>query len=531
MQLKLKTESFSLSTDGIDAFSDWLSNMLADTPVERKNRLRTRLLTEELLLRMQERSDGPTPFLATLDLRPGRASLRLEIDGPAFNPLGQTTQALGDWNDVLLTAVGLQPRYAYLSGKNILRLQLPKKRMTPALKMLLFFLVAIAAGLLGYWLFPQEAREACCGAVLKPAFEFWMRILNAASGPIIFFMSLSTMLNINVVTRQGGSGVQIIRRYLLITFLLIAAALVFVFPFFHLENMSGTGPKITWFDALSSFIPENIIQPFLTSHTPQLLLLAFSLGAAMLAAADQAKGLRRGIREINVVGSIIAKGLSNMIPFLTAAFLCLEIWDQRVRILLGMWKPLALSFGASVLLLGVANLCFACMMKINVFYIPKKLWTLFLSVLRGVPLDEIMETAVRTSSGKFGVDRHFAEVCLPQGMVLFMPFSAIGTLIFTTYMLNDNQISLSIVWQILTVLLVELLFVATPPVPGANLLAFSVLFSWLGIPSEAILDAMIFDIIFGYFASAANLALLQMETAQQAKRLGLMKIDVLRKKA
>ena len=48
-------------------------------------------------------------------------------------------------------------------------------------------------------------------------------------------------------------------------------------------------------------------------------------------------------------------------------------------------------------------------------------------------------------------------------------------------------------WTSLSVVL----FVATPPVPGANLLAYIMIFAELHIPSLALIDAMIFDILFG----------------------------------
>ena len=38
----------------------------------------------------------------------------------------------------------------------------------------------------------------------------------------------------------------------------------------------------------------------------------------------------------------------------------------------------------------------------------------------------------------------------------------------------------------------------------------------------ALLDAMIFDIVFGLFANAANQTMLQMTMTYQAKRLGLL---------
>ena len=71
------------------------------------------------------------------------------------------------------------------------------------------------------------------------------------------------------------------------------------------------------------------------------------------------------------------------------------------------------------------------------------------------------------------------------------------------------------------------LFVATPPVPGANLLAYVVFFNWLDIPSEALMDAMIFDIVFGILAGAGNQLLLQFELILQAERIGILNKKVL----
>jgi len=59
-------------------------------------------------------------------------------------------------------------------------------------------------------------------------------------------------------------------------------------------------------------------------------------------------------------------------------------------------------------------------------------------------------------------------------------------------------------------------------VPGANLLAYVVFFSALKIPKEALMDAMIFDIVFGIFAGAGNQFLLQLELLWEAKRIGLL---------
>ena len=109
-----------------------------------------------------------------------------------------------------------------------------------------------------------------------------------------------------------------------------------------------------------------------------------------------------------------------------------------------------------------------------------------------------------------------------------MPVSSVGVLVFTLFACAVYGIQPDPVTLIGAVVFSVVLFVATPPVPGANLLAYIVLFSWLGIPETALIDALIFDIIFGLLASAGNLAMLQIETVLQAKRIGLLDLPRLR---
>ena len=130
-------------------------------------------------------------------------------------------------------------------------------------------------------------------------------------------------------------------------------------------------------------------------------------------------------------------------------------------------------------------------------------------------------------SSALGIDRTYIKSCLPQGLVLYMPVSGIGTLIFTLFAALTFQVEIDAYWYLLAMILAVMLFVATPPVPGINILAYAALFTTLGIPAEALIDAMIFDILFGILAGAGNLGMLEIETALQANRLGLLNQDKL----
>ena len=152
----------------------------------------------------------------------------------------------------------------------------------------------------------------------------------------------------------------------------------------------------------------------------------------------------------------------------------------------------------------------------------------FIKTIRYGSLDASYGLAVQACS-KMGIERRFTNVAMPQGLVLYMPVNVIGTLIFTMYAADHFNVTVTPIWFGAAIILAIVLFVATPPVPGANLLAYIAIFAQLGIGSDALIDAMIFDIVFGIFASAGNQLLLQMELLHQSDKLGFLNKALLRK--
>ena len=130
---------------------------------------------------------------------------------------------------------------------------------------------------------------------------------------------------------------------------------------------------------------------------------------------------------------------------------------------------------------------------------------------------------------KLGIERHYTQISLTQGLVLYMPINVIGTLILTIYAAVQFDVSISVAWLVIAWMLSVVMFVATPPVPGANLLAYIMIFALLGVPDMVLIDAMIFEVLFGIIASAGNQTMLQMDMIMQSDRIGLLDRDQLKK--
>lgn len=521
-----RVETFNLSPQGIDALSAWLSDMLTTLHVDRKNCLRACLMLEELLLRMQENLGEEINGTALVEQRVGRPQIRLEMDGAPFNPMNQTAEAFGDWNSSLMTATGLHPKYSYSFGKNTLRLTLPNKRRTAVFKTLLAVLIGVALGYAGLFLLPDAARHTVTDALLESGFDLWSRVLIAISGPIVFFMAVTTILNTKGITKNGGSISFVIGRFFLSSLLIAGFAYVCARPAFTFaapteEATESFATQLRQF--LLDMIPHNIIEPFLDADSPQLFVLAIVFGGALVSLGDRVDLLKNAVRQINKLALLIAQWVSLLVPFAAGLFLCLLIWNRQTKTTFGMWLPLLLALGVSLVVMAAALLLLSVNTKVSVLMLLKKLREPFWQTLRTGELDDdAFETAQRSCIRAFGIDRNYLKTYLPQGLVLYMPISAVGALIFTMYTMEVYHVPVDLFHQIIVAMFAVLLFVVTPPVPGQNLLSYAVIFSWIGIPNAAIIDAMFFEILFGVFSAAGNLSLLQIETVFQTRRLGLL---------
>lgn len=521
-----------LKAQSIDEFSQWLFENLSAVGIEKRSCLKTRLLTEELLLRLRDRFGENVCIKTEIESSYKHCKLRLVLDGEPFNPLSETNAELGDWNSSLQTAVGLTFKYAYSWGKNILRLSFTKKKLNPVLKIFIFISIGVLLALAGMYFLPREAQNDLTMFVLKPSYTIWNSILNTISAPIIFFTVITTMLNTKRIERQGGNASNVVLRYFVLSFVIAAAAALISIPVFlpvssFTQMREGLLTEITGY--LSGLFPSNLVEPFLTSNTPQLLVMAFVVGAALVVLGNSVSAVKVVVRQINIVGLKLAEWVSDLVPLFAAILLIFGIFKGEQKVFINMWMPLLLSVGLSVLVMLAIVLIASSTLKISPRLLFKKIQKPFFTALRTGSLDASFEQTKLSCVNRLGIDSTYTDLSLPQGLVLYMPISAIGTLIFTVYTAAIYGVKADAFWIISSVILAVLLFVATPPVPGANLLAYVVFFSALGIPDEALMDAMIFDIVFGIFAGAGNQFLLQLELIRQAKRIGLLNSEKLQK--
>lgn len=516
--------TFHLNGLGIDSFSEELEEELKKIDVESLNRTRIRLSIEEALLRMRDRFGEEAEVYARIYKRFSRYVIEVAHEGEIFNPLGRAMNEMADWSGSLLTSVGMTPQYSYDDGTNSLRITLHAKRMNPVLKIIIALAIGILCGLIGANCLSDSAQDVVNSMFLTPLFDLWYRVLLAMSGPVIFFMVITTMLNTRNVAEQGGDGTKVVSRYFLFSLVAALVSLTVGQTFFRSDYVGQAFDQNTaagLFEELLQIVPENVLSPLIEANTPQILLLAFLLGTALIVIGSRVDHLTHIIRQCNLVAMLLAEWVSRLVPYFAAILICMQIITNE-SLIRGLWKAFVLALTVSLLFLGVVLTYVSIRKEVSPGILVKKLWGPFIKTLRAGSLEETFGLAEKSCIKELGIESRFASVMLPQGLVLYMPINVIGTLALTVYAAARFEISVTPVWFAVAMVLAVVLFVATPPVPGANLLAYIAIFAQLGIASQTLIDAMVFDIVFGIFASAANLAMLQLELIIQADNIGLL---------
>lgn len=514
--------SYHLDGAGIDRCSERMEQELTQLGVERQNRIRIRFSFEEALLRLRDRFGEKTPFDLIVRDRFGSSSVQIEVEGDIYNPLSKTDAELEDWSSSLLTVVGLSPLYSYSRGRNILRVNLPRRGMNAALKLLIAVFAGLILGLVLREALSTDSELRLVSLILSPMNDFWARMLSLLSGPALFLMTCTAVLNSRKIEEEGVNGNHLLLRYIAIT-LAAGIATIVIAVLFAVRALTWSAEVgIGLFATLLNFMPEDLFSPLIGAQPQQILLLAIVLGNGLSIVGPKAHELRTLVREGNMLGLTMTESVSRCSPFFLAALIVLELLRGHVPDFRGVLMALLLALAATGLFLAGMSLYIARRQQVSPLLLTKKLLPAFLHTIRSGGIDEGFGQMERGCVHDLGLERRFVHVSLPHGIVLYMPGSVIGAIIFTLFSAVRYSIEMDSTWLVTALLLSVVLFVAEPPVPGANLLAYIMIFRQLGIPSYALIDAMVFDALFGLFATAANQSLLQLDLILQAERLGLL---------
>ncbi|MDE7194734.1 MAG: dicarboxylate/amino acid:cation symporter [Oscillospiraceae bacterium] len=526
------TEKYRLSAENIDAASEKIEKHLILFSVDKKNVLRFRLMFEEILLNYRDRFGEKTEFTLRCEKRFSRPRIVITVSGESFEPFtvpGNEGEYSSETLRGMLANAGLAPSYRYKNRENIITLTTDrKKRGSSVIWLLAAIVLAVAAGLLCL-LLPENVREFLSVKVIAPVTGKFMGFLSAISGPLIFLSVLWGIYSIGDVVSFGKIGKRMIARFLLMSALLLLIAGCSTVPFFTLGL--GGGDKTDFSDLyqmLLDIVPSNLITPFTEGNPLQIIFIAVIFGAAMLVLNDKTTAVSKIVEQLDFIVQFIMKCLNSFIPLIIFLSLFNMIIGKNSGIGSAALKPVLLALMSYVIIMAVYSAIVCVHRRVSPILFIKKLLPTFIIALTTASSTAAFATNVETCEKKLGIDKKIINFGLPLGQVVFMPgalamFFCVGICMAETF-----QVQITLARLVTLFIIVLVLSIAAPPVPGGPLTCCMILITQLGIPDEAIPIAIAIVMILDFPSTAVNMFCLQTELTELAGGLDMLDTEILR---
>ncbi len=165
-------------------------------------------------------------------------------------------------------------------------------------------------------------------SVLSPISNSFLGLLSTFAGLMIFTNICSGILDMGNTVTLERIGKTIITRFIVISFMVCFLPFFTVFTCFNFNFM------------LFDILPSNIIDPFKTGNTFQIIVIAIFISCELLAIEERGKNFRSIIIEASTLFKHIVSSVCAVIPVYIFSMLLKMIWSGQSSMLISVVKPM-----------------------------------------------------------------------------------------------------------------------------------------------------------------------------------------------
>lgn len=522
-------ETYKLNAQSIDKISESVSLFLKQIGRDDKSMLRLRLSVEEVLLKWDDFFGEEKNVLLQCGKRLGKPYIRLEVAGEKYNPLENETGS--DWLGRLLTDMNSTPAFSYTGQKNVITFYPPKKEMGMLPRFGVAVVLAVIVGLAGEF-FTPEFRNVVAETLFTPLSDTFFGLIGMLAGPLIFLSVFTGICGIGDAATFEKTGKKVVAGAAGMTAAAAVVSLGISLLVFQVEYSSGgvSGTVLgDIVDLLLGIFPSNIVDSFLTGNSIQIIVLSCGFGVASLIVGSRMKEILNACEQGRTAIGVIMGWLEKLMPVLFFIILVQNIWTETLSVVIHGWKPILMIIALLGLTFGLHVLYVCIKTKTNIIVFTKKIMPGFMIGLTTASSSGSLGEMTTSCRNRLGVDKSITQFALPMGLVLSGAVTAIEFAVLLIYSVQFYHIAISYIWIITGVVTVFFLAIATPPVPGAVLGCFTMLFLQMGIPQEAVAVALAFDVILDFPCTAVKVGMIQCEAVRVAYQCDLCDTEQLRK--
>ncbi len=530
-----KTE-YLLTPEGIDNFSSYISGVFESLNIDRKEAIRLRLTFEEVLLNWLPNTDEKDTFSVEIQKKFKRLNIKLTYKNKPLNPFvkDENEDELFDkpFSQVLLENLEIMPTWQYRNNFNVVVLSYKTGKSTSYIQQIIIAAVlGIICGIAGLAL-PDAIASTALNSVITPFFDSIMSLLSLIIGPMMFFSIIWGIYNIGDSKQLGTIGKKVITRFFGTLMCIAAFCMVLSLSIFDINLGGGTDSANVFrsvIEMILNIVPKNIIDPFQSGNTLQILFMGILVGVAMVILKDRADTVGKFVEQANSLTTLILSWIGSLMPvFIFLSVVRLMLQGTLVHNSENLFVPV----GVCILVMIVEMLFESLTMlkhKLSPAKTLKKLSTHTLICLSTASSSAGFSAMTECCDKNIGIKKKVSDFALPFGTIFFKPDMVITFIIVPMFLTTVYSVEISVTTIILCFLNAIILSVATPPVAGCALSLYTLIFIQIGIPLEALPLAIAAQTILDFPGTANKNYDMVIQLTHTADKINMLDKDILTK--
>ena len=457
--------------------------------------------------------------------RLGHIEIRVSVPGEKYDPFenGEDSAQRKIENILHVNLRSQIPvvNYTYAAERNILLGSIPisrKKKIFLKDPIIAAIVLGILTGIICLYV-PERAGSFIIDGLLNPVNDVVLKVLTGIMGPFIFISLVSSIIALDSINDLTDMGFKIFRRFsMIILFFFVVSAAVSMLFFGTFGKGGSTDFSLNQIiTMLLDMIPVNPVQPFANNNMPQILVLSFLSGIALLLLGEKVNGLKDIILQCNdwimKIVSIVLK-ISPLVPFFSIA---IAIGKGEAETLLKGWKFIVAVYIIFTVCLVVkaVKTSMAVKMPISDMYKAMKpaIKTGLVTAQVNTALNQMYDF-----SDEFGIKKHFSSFWIPMCSAMLCLKSTVNVVAACIMMTQIMGMPISTTFLFVLLILTFEMTIASPGTVSSWVIAFEA----LSLPTSYVGLFSTYRILYNNYSSAAVVAYSLCEELEAAKAMGMI---------
>ncbi len=499
-----KVQEYPLTNSGIDAACREMEDILKKHKVDSKEIVKVRLKAEEIMSFYQSRSDVPKTFTVKYAMGFDKRIAFL-FEGESVNPFVENRD---EFLDNIMKMLGETEHWQYKYNTNIIDFKIPKKPLSQVLQICIAILCALLFAAIAVNFFPAETTESIRSAFFTPAVDLFVGVLRSTACILIFTSIVMSIINLGDIRSFKKIGKQLFSDFSVFLFLGICFTFVCLSPWLKFSFGNGVSASDSFAELIKTvlnMVPLNPISPFIEGNAVQVIVLAIFCGVIFSILGEKVKTVKHFLQEFDTFISCVLEKINLLLPLLI--FLVIE--DTALGNSLSSfisYKTIVLMWAIAIAVQFVMDLVLVSIFgKMSIAsYFKNAGSTLLISLLTGSSV-AALPSNMELCKNKFGIDDKLVDLGIPIGQVMFMPGTASVLIANCVGVASVSGMTVSLQWIVTAVIIAFVLSVAAPPIPGAPLAIFSLLFAQMGLSADYLAIVIALGFVTEGIVTSSNL--------------------------